>query len=97
VCVPALGSIPELQAHVGDEWVRTYSGDFGASVLEHAIAWAGISRPTSPALEQFHWDDLSRSLLAAYQHVLRGKHQKHVTCANPAHSPFSERDEKLSR
>lgn len=91
VYVPALGSIPELQRHVGDEWVRMYSGDFGTSALENAIAWSRLSRPASPPLDKFDWDNLSRSLIAAYQDVLRSKNQKQLSCAHQG-QPLSEKE-----
>jgi beta-1,4-mannosyltransferase len=70
VLVPALGSMPELQTRVGDDWVRTYPGELNVPELAAAIAWARNSqRPANPDLSDFDWCNIARDTVAVYKQL----------------------------
>jgi glycosyltransferase involved in cell wall biosynthesis len=70
VLVPAIGSMPELQMRVGDDWVRTYAGELNAPELSAAIAWAHDSRrPAKPNLSDFDWNSIARDTLTAFKQL----------------------------
>lgn len=67
VLVPAMGALGELKAEVGEDWVRTYSGDLTPAVLRDAIVWAAQGKPASrPPLDQFDWPDIAKKTIEAY-------------------------------
>jgi glycosyltransferase involved in cell wall biosynthesis len=71
VLVPALGSLPDLQAAVGSSYVRTYSGPLTADILAQAIASldpAATSAP--PDLSSLDWPAIAEQTLRAYRAVL---------------------------
>lgn len=56
VLVPALGSLPELQADVGEPWVRLYRPPLTPAELEAALAWAATTdRGPAPDLGPYDW------------------------------------------
>lgn len=66
--VPAQGSLPELQQHVGVEWIRTYEGELTPSILAESLNWsAQSSRGPAPNLTSFDWPSLAQETLLAYQ------------------------------
>jgi glycosyltransferase involved in cell wall biosynthesis len=67
VLVPSLGAMGELQAAVGDAWVRTFPGALTPAALRDALAWAR-SRPRDRcrALEDVSWTSVARRTLEAY-------------------------------
>jgi hypothetical protein len=70
VLVPAIGALPELQALVGAEWVRCYSGHLTPEKLDAALGWAlYANRSTAPCLEGLDWVKLARETLLAYESV----------------------------
>lgn len=67
VLVPARGSLPELQARVGSEWVRTYSGDLNAEDLVEGIAWSRNTKRAARAnLTDLAWPRIARDTVSMY-------------------------------
>jgi beta-1,4-mannosyltransferase len=72
VLVPALGAMSELARLAGDEWVRTYVGDFTAERLEDALAWAGTARRAAESpLDELQWDRIAARTFAAFQEIVQ--------------------------
>ena len=70
VLVPARGSLPELQARVGAEWVRTYEGELTPAVLTAAVAWAKSSdRKLRPDLSSFEWPQIVQATVGLYSRI----------------------------
>jgi beta-1,4-mannosyltransferase len=68
---PRMGSLPELQQLVGEDWVRLYDGQFSYSHLAEAIGWAAAPRrPLS--LKPFAWPDIARQTLGFYKSLNPG-------------------------
>jgi len=71
VLVPRRGALGDLQAHVGDDWVRTYEGDISAEELGAALAWATTTqRPARAPLDALEWSNLARRTIDAYTTVV---------------------------
>ncbi|MBX6361871.1 MAG: glycosyltransferase [Acidobacterium ailaaui] len=71
ILVPDQGSMGELASHVGNTWVRTYSGDITGSILQDALNWAlTLSRTKLAPLHNFDWPKISLETLKAYEAVL---------------------------
>jgi beta-1,4-mannosyltransferase len=63
---PRMGSLPEVQQLVGEDWVRLYDGDLSRSHLLEAIRWAAAPRrPLS--MKPFAWPDIARQTLGFYK------------------------------
>jgi beta-1,4-mannosyltransferase len=63
---PRMGSLPEVQQLVGEDWVRLYDGEFSYSHLAEAIGWAAAPRrPIS--MKPFAWPDIARQTLGFYE------------------------------
>jgi glycosyltransferase involved in cell wall biosynthesis len=72
VLVPRRGALPELQAEVGPEWVRTYEGRLTPATLRAALRWARTTdRPDRAPLADRDWGPLARDTVAFYRRVLR--------------------------
>jgi beta-1,4-mannosyltransferase len=66
--VPAQGSLPELQGHVGLGWIRTYEGELTPPILIESLSWSeGCSRDPAPNLSAFDWPKLAQDTFLAYQ------------------------------
>ncbi|WKK72468.1 hypothetical protein Q0F99_05835 [Rathayibacter oskolensis] len=77
VLVPDLGSMHELAALVGPQWVRLYSGGFDRSVLDEALAWLDQREAEERAdLSALEWDAIARSTIEAYRLVLGVPHRR---------------------
>jgi beta-1,4-mannosyltransferase len=71
VLVPDAGSLPELQAQVGAEWVRTYHGQLSVGDLQSAIAWSrNEKRAPQTNLTAFAWPLIARDTLSMYEHLV---------------------------
>lgn len=71
--VPDLGSMGELQADFGDEWVQTYSGELSPSVLRHCLDWATRERPAiCPMPEKYGWTHIRSETVRFYEQVVSG-------------------------
>jgi hypothetical protein len=55
VVAPRLGSLPELQAQVGSDWLHLFEGDFSDARLQEAIAWVNQNRSVPPDLSAHEW------------------------------------------
>lgn len=70
VLVPRWGAMSELEAAIGPDWVRTYSGDLTGSEISAALAWAtGRVRPAAAPLSHLDWPEISRKTEAAYRRL----------------------------
>jgi len=71
VLVPKQGSIEELRAYVGDEWVLTYSGELTSEKIQDALNWAkGDRTPDYPDLELFDWNKVAEQTKSAFERCL---------------------------
>lgn len=72
VLAPRIGSLPELQSDVGEDWLTLYDGAISRDAIER-FAGSLSSRPTSPEcnLEAYSWDrvgqDVSRLIHAVHK------------------------------
>jgi beta-1,4-mannosyltransferase len=67
VLVPMRGAMGELQASVGQEWVKTYDGDLTETDLQTALTWARETpRSAHAPLQAFDWDRIAQQTIAAY-------------------------------
>ena len=82
VCVPGVDSMMELQQMLGNDWMRTYTGEFGSAVLQDAIDWSLGPRPTKPCLDEFNWDNIAAITAAVYRDLTGNSHT--VQIASPA-------------
>lgn len=70
VLVPAKGAMNDLQALVGEEWVRTYEGDLTPDVLTSALAWAQDSTRLGQApLDELDWSRIADATIEAYRSI----------------------------
>lgn len=70
VLVPQQGAMGELQAQVGVDWVKTYTGCLRAEILQESLTWAlNTPRPSQAPLEALDWSILSQKTIAFYQEV----------------------------
>ena len=71
ILVPEKGSMGELQAYVGDEWVRTYRGELTSEKVQDALDWAmGARRTDFPDLGPFEWDKVAEQTKSAFERCL---------------------------
>jgi beta-1,4-mannosyltransferase len=71
VLVPNRGSLPELQAQVGSDWVRTHPDQLSPSELQRAIAWSrNEKRERQPNLAGFSWPSIARDTLSMYERLV---------------------------
>lgn len=72
--VPARGTLSELQAQVGKEWVRTYAGELKPSDIAKALDWAlNAPRPQQCLLDAFGWQKLAQQTINAYKTIIANK------------------------
>jgi glycosyltransferase involved in cell wall biosynthesis len=72
ILVPGMGSMGELRARVGDEWVRTYSGELTSKKVQEALNWAvSAGRRDFPDLGAFEWDGIAKQTRSAYDTLFR--------------------------
>jgi len=73
VLVPDRGAMAELRELAGSEWVRTYSGDLTAPVLDQAMRWAANStRPRHAPLERLEWDSIGSNFARDLRELVSG-------------------------
>jgi beta-1,4-mannosyltransferase len=63
ILAPNIGSLPELRAQVGADWVYLYDGEFNHCVLTEFLAWmrttkSGLAAP----LDSYAWSRIGRDL-----------------------------------
>ena len=91
VLVPARGSLPELQALVGTEWVRTYEGELTPEILTAALEWTKNSRrKPRPNLSSFEWPHIVQATVDLYSRLgarpLPVPHSAEPTASMPRHA-----------
>lgn len=69
IVAPAVGSLPELQADVGAEWMMLYPGEFGECEMRATLELARSPRAGKPNLDKYHWSAIGEQTLAAYRSV----------------------------
>ncbi|HTH96846.1 MAG TPA: hypothetical protein VL574_05470 [Stellaceae bacterium] len=63
ILAPRRGSLPELQAKVGEDWVYLYDGDLSAEILHDFLTWLSLRRAGEVCdLSAFDWEPIGRSL-----------------------------------
>ncbi len=73
VLVPEKGAMRELRERVGEQWVRTYTGEVTAEVLGEALDWAHASgQSPCTALDQLSWPRLAGETLDAFREIHSG-------------------------
>lgn len=73
VLVPSMGSLPELAAVVGPQWVRLYGGVLDPPTLAAALDWANTpGRPPCADLSALDWKRIAERTEAFYRAVLGG-------------------------
>jgi len=71
ILVPEKGSMGELRAYVGDEWVHTYCGELTSEKVQDALDWAlGARRTDFPNLGPFEWNKIAEQTKSAFEHCL---------------------------
>jgi glycosyltransferase involved in cell wall biosynthesis len=71
IMVPEKGSMGELRAYVGDEWVYTYIGELTSEKIQDALDWAkGDRTPDYPDLELFDWNKVAEQTKRAFERCL---------------------------
>jgi beta-1,4-mannosyltransferase len=70
ILVPLRGTLGELQAQVGKDWVRAYTGEMTAAHIEDAMHWAlNTPRPHQAPLQALDWQELAQQTVHAYKFV----------------------------
>jgi beta-1,4-mannosyltransferase len=70
VLAPALGSLPEVAADVGPQWLRLYQPPLRSRHLTEALAWAGEARPSdSSALARYRWETVGPEIAGFVREV----------------------------
>jgi len=70
VLIPRRGSMGELQAFAGEEWVKTYIGELTPEKIQEALEWSlNSTRPEQAPLEKLDWSNLAYMTLAAYKEI----------------------------
>jgi beta-1,4-mannosyltransferase len=64
---PAMGSMQDLVRDVGNECVRTYTGDLTPDVLARAIEWSRGRHVSPDLLAAFDWDSIAEQTVAGYR------------------------------
>jgi beta-1,4-mannosyltransferase len=63
VLAPNIGSLPELQAIVGSEWLQLYDGDISAAHVKRFADWLRNRPPIAqPDLSALSWDRVGRDV-----------------------------------
>lgn len=79
ILVPEIGSMGELRAYVGDQWVRTYNGELTSEKLQDALSWGiGAGRTVFPDLGRFEWAEIAIQTKNAYDYVLSVEQRSHL-------------------
>lgn len=70
ILVPRKGALGELQALVGEAWVKTYSDELTSDILREGLDWAvHTPRPEQAPLEMLDWSVLSKKTIQLYRAV----------------------------
>ncbi|MDY6946690.1 MAG: glycosyltransferase [Pseudomonadota bacterium] len=66
VLAPRLGSLPEIQSHVGEHWVDLYDGALTTQHLLHAMSAGDPSEHETVDLSFYDWDSIGQRTLELY-------------------------------
>jgi beta-1,4-mannosyltransferase len=66
VLAPKLGSLPEIQSHVGARWVTLYHGQLTSEHLLQAMSSAGIGEHEAADLSAYDWDAIGKRTVELY-------------------------------
>lgn len=70
ILVPLRGTLGELQAQVGADWVRAYTGELTTAHIEDAMQWAlHTPRSGQAPLQALDWQELAQQTIRAYKFV----------------------------
>lgn len=87
VIAPRMGSLPELQESVGDDWLYLFEPPFSAGVLRDALAWLrNQRRAPAPPMDAFEWSGI------AHRHVELYRELKGRAVADPVSGPGAAAD-----
>lgn len=67
VLAPRLGSLPEIQSHVGARWVNLYDGPLTPEHLLQTMSAEGIGEHETADLSAYDWDSIGLQTLAFYR------------------------------
>ncbi|MCL2422390.1 MAG: glycosyltransferase, partial [Micrococcales bacterium] len=76
VLVSSSPTTQEVAHEVGDQWVRTYSGDLTAKVLDDALTWAASKPESGPDLSARDQATIGAQYVALYREVLRSQRRE---------------------
>lgn len=62
VLCPRLGSLPEVQADVGADWLHLYRGALESSILRSFVEYLGVAEPKACDLSAYDWGPIGQSL-----------------------------------
>ncbi len=72
ILVPSLGSMPELQSQIGEDWIKLYPGELTTKTLSEGLTWSLQKRQKqNPPLNQLDWHILSQKTLDFYRLIKR--------------------------
>lgn len=75
ILVPRMGSLPELQAAVGHDWVRLCDGEIDGDALRDFAAWLrSTHRPGAPDLSAFEWGRVGRDVSSLIDRLVTPAH-----------------------
>jgi glycosyltransferase involved in cell wall biosynthesis len=67
VLAPRLGALPEIQAQVGERWLRLYEGEIRTAVLAAAVNERAPHEAERPDLTAFDWQPIAERTMAFYR------------------------------
>ena len=74
ILAPRMGSLPELQAIVGDDWVRLCDGEIDAAALRDFAAWLrSTPRSGAPILSALDWSLVGRDVASLVDQLVVDK------------------------
>lgn len=83
VLAPKIGSLPELQANVGADWVYLYDGELTTAVIDRFLAWMRGRPPlSSPDLSAYDWACIGRDLCGFVDELTRPNADRKRSVAN---------------
>jgi glycosyltransferase involved in cell wall biosynthesis len=74
VLAPRLGTLPELQAEIGSDWVELYDGDIGADSIRSFSARLHQSRAATADLSRYEWDGIGAEIGEFFDRLSRQPH-----------------------
>jgi glycosyltransferase involved in cell wall biosynthesis len=79
ILVPHIGSMPDLQERIGDQWVRTYSPPLTVGTLREALEWARHPpRAERAPLNSLNWDRVAAATADFFERLCSQKRSRTV-------------------